>query len=93
MAIEIGTRETFWTPGRDKYGRSCQTLIHNRRAVGAVVKLPKAYTEKYGPTHLANDWTQIRPGSNPAEQVTYHQSLKSAKAVLEAVAAKQAVAA
>ena len=70
-----------WFPRRDDYGRSAHDLIADGKAVGSVVKLPKVYVEKYGHTHLSNDWTIRGEGA-----VAYHYSLKAAKARIEGIA-------
>jgi hypothetical protein len=72
----------YWTPAHDTYGRSASKLVTVKGAtVGVIVKLPKAYTAKYGATYLSNDWTQRGEAA-----VRYHESISAAKARLEAIA-------
>ncbi len=79
----------YWSPTKDKYGRSTHDLYYRGRVLGVVVRLPKAYIAKYGKgrSYLANDWTMQVPAGvdlEAAGKVTYHATLKAAKAHIEA---------
>jgi hypothetical protein len=77
-----------WERHRDKYGRTCHTLHgYNTngewRALCSLVRLPKTWTEGDGRAdqkYLANDW--LRKGTFGQDSVSYHRTLKAAKAHL-----------
>ena len=66
-----------WDRHTDKYGRSCHTLIgDDHQAIARCCCLPKrTFPER---TYLANDWR-----GNGDASVTYHPTLRAAKAHLE----------
>lgn len=69
-----------WVAETDSYGRRGHGAFNaDFRCVGKVVKLP--FTKVGEPrAYLVNDWTDLTAGA-----VTYHPTLKSAKAHLAAV--------
>lgn len=69
------TTLTFWTDGRDDYGRRVH-YFHAPRTVAVVVRLPKPWIEVHGKakSYLVNIW------ADPQENVTYHPTLAAAKA-------------
>lgn len=72
-----------FTPERDKYGRSCHRLSSypTYRTLGYVVRLPKLAWESCGGNkYLVNDWT----ANDRNQAVSYHPTLKAAKAALVA---------
>lgn len=85
------TKETFtrYDRSRDKYGRSNHTLMqfYPYKVLGVVCKLPQGYVEKYGKeqSYLVNHRTRpVSPEKPYIHEVTYHSTLKAAKAALEA---------
>lgn len=79
------TTATVWFRSRDKYGRSCHEA-GNR--IGVVTVLPKAAVERHnGCRYMATLWGvehgDIDGQSWQDRAVTYHRSLKAAKAHLE----------
>jgi hypothetical protein len=77
----------FGTKGRDKYGRSIVTFElmgpGTRKAIGAVVRLPKVAIEAGQLPYLSNDWTTAHIGD-----VKHHRTRREALARMESVAAK-----
>lgn len=69
----------IWTRSTDKYGRSCHTLYNPQmRAQASLCRLPKQTAHLFPAPYLANDWK-----GNGDASVTYHKTLKLAKAYLE----------
>lgn len=82
-----------WIRERDDYGRSIQRLTRGHETLGVVVTIPRRTQAALGYSHFTNDWSAPRnyPMDLRAEGIVVeHQSLRAAKAHLEAIHGKAA---
>jgi len=74
----------YWIKSRDKYGRTNYILKDGAVTVGVLVKLPRAYTQEYGHSHLFNWWAGPKIQGRNIVQYFKPQNVEKIKEYVEA---------